>query len=275
MIQQRVSEGTQACETMTEDLKQLGEKLLGKTSGNMKQGKETWWWNDDIQESIQTKKLAKRILDKDNSEDNKAAYKTAKNEAKMNIAIAKARAYNHLYADMDTTEGQKKVMRMAKEREKNSKDIYQSKVIKDEEGRVLVEDLEILKRWRKYYQKLINEENPREGRNEQQAEVEGDITEITSAEIEMALRNMKNGKATGPDNLPVEVWKSLIRTGVNLFLKEALNKITDEEKIPCIWRKSILIPIFKNKGDIMNCGNYRGIKLICHSMKLYERVHAN
>ena len=62
----------------------------------------------------------------------------------------------------------------------------------------------------------MNEEHPREGRNAQQAEVEADITEITSAEIEMALRNMKNGKATGP----VEVWKSLGRTGVN-FLKEA------------------------------------------------------
>ena len=166
---------------------------------------------------------------------------------------------------MDTTEGQKKVFRMAKEREKNWKDMYQSNVINAEDERMLVDDLKILERWRKYYQKLMNEENPREGRNEQQAEVEDDITEITSAEIEMALRNMKNGKATGPDNLPVEVWKSLGRTGVN-FLKEALHKITDEEKIPDIWRKSILIPIYKNKGDLMNRGNYRGIRLMCHSM---------
>ena len=156
MIQQRVSEGTQDWEIVTEDLKQLGEKLLGKTSGNMKQGKETWWWNDDVQESIQTKKLAKRTHDKDNSEENKAAYKTAKKEAKRNVAIAKARAYDHLYADMDTNEGQKKVLRMAKEREKNSKDIYQSKVIKDEEERVLVEDPKILERWREYYEKLMN-----------------------------------------------------------------------------------------------------------------------
>ena len=59
------------------------------------------------------------------------------------------------------------------------------------------------------------------------------------------------------------------------FLKEALNKITDAEKIPDIWRKSILIPIYKNKGDILNCGNYRGIKLMWHSLKLYERVHEN
>ena len=44
--------------------------------------------------------------------------------------------------------------------------------------------------------------------------MEDDITEITSAEIEMAPRNMNNGKATGVDNLPVEVglrksWEEL------------------------------------------------------------------
>ena len=96
MIQQRVSEATQDWETVTEDLKQLGEKLLRKTSGNMKQGKETWWWNEDVQESIQTKKPAKRTLDKDNSEENNAAYNTAKKEAKRYVAIAKARACDHL-----------------------------------------------------------------------------------------------------------------------------------------------------------------------------------
>ena len=76
----------------------------------------------------------------------------------------------------------------------------------------------------------MNEEDPREERNEQQAVVEDDITEIISAEIEMAPRNMENGKATEPDNLPIEVWTSVERTGVN-FLKKAFDKITDEEKI--------------------------------------------
>ena len=45
---------------------------------------------------------------------------------------------------------------------------------------------------------------------------------------------MNNGKATGPDKLFVEVWKSLGRTGVT-FLEEGLNKITDEENIPDIY----------------------------------------
>jgi hypothetical protein len=36
--------------------------------------------------------------------------------------------------------------------------------------------------------------------------------------------------------------------------------------------KISLIPIYKNKGDIQHCANYRGIKLMSHTMKLWERV---
>jgi hypothetical protein len=42
--------------------------------------------------------------------------------------------------------------------------------------------------------------------------------------------------------------------------------------MPDEWRRSTLIPIYKNKGDIQSCANYRGIKLMSHSMKLWERV---
>ncbi|XP_047492005.1 uncharacterized protein LOC125041211 [Penaeus chinensis] len=45
----------------------------------------------------------------------------------------------------------------------------------------------------------------------------------------------------------------------------------ETEKMPDEWRESTLIPIFKNKGDIEDCGKYRGIKL----MDLYEGSKAN
>ena len=38
------------------------------------------------------------------------------------------------------------------------------------------------------------------------------------------------------------------------------------------WRKSTLVPLYKNKGDTQSCSNYHGIKLMCHTMKLWERV---
>ena len=96
------------------------------------------------------------------------------------------------------------VLRIAKQRDKNSKDIYQTKLIKDEEGTVLIEDDNILDRWRGYVQKLMNEENPRERRQEQQEAVNTEVAEITP-EVERGLGKMKNGKAIGPNNIPAEV----------------------------------------------------------------------
>ena len=42
--------------------------------------------------------------------------------------------------------------------------------------------------------------------------------------------------------------------------------------MPEEWRVSTIIQLFKNKGDGQECGNYRGIKLLSHTMKLWERV---
>ena len=42
--------------------------------------------------------------------------------------------------------------------------------------------------------------------------------------------------------------------------------------MPEEWRVSTLISLFKNKGDAQVCGNYRRIKLLSHTMKLWERV---
>ena len=73
------------------------------------------------------------------------------------------------------------------------------------------------------------------------------------------------------DDIPVEVWKCLGEVGVD-FLTKLFNRILRGEKMPEEWRKSVLVPMFKNKGDAQNCGNYRGIKLMSHTMKLWERV---
>ena len=85
------------------------------------------------------------------------------------------------------------------------------------------------------------------------------------------MKRMKHGKAVGPDDIPIEAWKVLGDRGVNLLTK-LFNQILETEEMPEEWRKSILVPIYKNMGDNQNCSNYRGIKLMSHSMKLWERV---
>ncbi|VFQ89174.1 unnamed protein product [Cuscuta campestris] len=43
-------------------------------------------------------------------------------------------------------------------------------------------------------------------------------------------------------------------------------------RMPDEWRESLLVPLFKGKGDIQSCENYRGIKLLSHTMKIRERI---
>ncbi|AQK57261.1 hypothetical protein ZEAMMB73_Zm00001d052447 [Zea mays] len=56
-----------------------------------------------------------------------------------------------------------------------------------------------------------------------------------------------------------------------VWLTKLFNHIFQSNKMLDEW-SSTLVPIFKNKGDIQSCTNYRGIKLMSHTMKLWERV---
>ena len=40
------------------------------------------------------------------------------------------------------------------------------------------------------------------------------------------------------------------------------------------WKSSVVIPVYKGKDDPMECGSYRGIKLLEHAMKVVERILA-
>ena len=84
---------------------------------------------------------------------------------------------------------------------------------------------------------------------------------------------MKNGKATGPNEIPIEAWRVLgERERAVCLLTKLAQKVFYTGKMPEDWRKSTLVPIFKQKGDVQACSNYRGIKLMCHTLKLCERI---
>ncbi|VDO73617.1 unnamed protein product [Schistosoma curassoni] len=71
----------------------------------------------------------------------------------------------------------------------------------------------------------------------------------------MAIRQIKSGKAAGPDNIPAEALKSDI----------------EEEHVPMDWKEGHLIKIPK-KGDLSKCENYTGITLLSVPGKACNRV---
>ncbi|KAK3507716.1 hypothetical protein QTP70_034822 [Hemibagrus guttatus] len=236
-----------------------------------KEDKETWWWNEKVQDSIQRKRLAKKKWDMDRTEENRQKYKELQRRVKREVSKAKQKAYDELYTRLDTREGEKDLYRLARQRDRDGKDVQQVRFIKDRDGRVLTSEESVQRRWKEYFEELMNEENEREKRVEGVNSVEQKVDKIRKDEVRKALKRMKSGKAVGPDDLPVEVWKCLGEAAVE-FLASLFNRVLESERMPEEWRRSVLVPIFKNKGDMQSCSNYRGIKLMSHTMKLWERV---
>ncbi|KAI5613467.1 hypothetical protein C0J50_11355 [Silurus asotus] len=83
-------------------MREAARKVLGVTSGSRKQDKETWWWNEEVQESIRGKRLSKQKWDRQSDEKSRQEYKKMRQQVKRDVAKAKEKAYEELYKRLDT-----------------------------------------------------------------------------------------------------------------------------------------------------------------------------
>ncbi|KAK3525463.1 hypothetical protein QTP86_031912, partial [Hemibagrus guttatus] len=88
-------------ETTAEVIRETGRKVLSVSSGRRKEDKETWWWNEEVQDSIQRKRLAKKKWDIDRIEENRQEYKELQCRVKREVSKAKQKAYDELYTRLE------------------------------------------------------------------------------------------------------------------------------------------------------------------------------
>ena len=117
-------------------------------------------------------------------------------------------------------------------------------------------------------------ENAREKRDDEGSLVQEMVGQVRKEEVKSALKKIKIGKSVGPDNLLPGVWKYLHEIGVK-YLASLFNKLLARRKMHVQWRKSTLIPIFKNNRDVQCGENYNGITPVSHTMQLWERIVEN
>ncbi|XP_070001998.1 uncharacterized protein [Nicotiana sylvestris] len=238
-----------------------------------------WWCNGEVQGKVEAKKVAYLKLVESTNEEEKRTYRECyikeKKEAKLAFTTAKNTSFARLYEELEGKGGDKRLSRLAKVRERKTHDLDQVKCIKDEDGKVLMDEALIRRMWQTYFQKLLNEEGDRhivmgELEHLESRRDVGYYGNIMVEEVEGAMRKMYRGRATGPDKILVESWKSAGQEGLE-WLNGFFNIIFKTKKMPEEWRWSTMVPLYKNKGDIQNCNNYRG-KLLSHTMKVWERV---
>ena len=174
-----------------------------------------------------------------------------------------------MYEKLNSREGQTLIYKLTNTRKRRALDMADNIYVNDSRGNTLTEDGDIRNRWSGYYSGLLNETNPKE-QLQNVPETTGELPPISVEKIRNQLAMMKGNKACGPDLIHIEVWKKMGEEGI-VFLNKRLNRMLTSG-IPASWRLSEVTPLFKEECSILECSNYRGIKLVSHTLKLLERI---
>ena len=124
--------------------------------------------------------------------------------------------------------------------------------IKHRNGMKLTEAEDIKKRWQEYteelYKKDLHDPDNHEGVI---TNLEPDILEC---EVKWALGSITTNKASGGDDIPVELFQILKDDAVKV-LHSICQQIWKTQQWPQDWKNSAFIPIPK-KGKAKECSNY-------------------
>ena len=170
--------------------------------------------------------------------------------------------------------------------------------IKDENGKLLRDKGDILRRWERFFGNLLNIKSPAlqpsivekvqqrrkappppppPGARSHIGEPISLEAEPTYADTQKAVRAMANWKAPGADSLPVELLKLDDPTREPVVLKHfhaILVRVWRGEEIPQEW-KDATIKVLHKKSDRSDCNNFRGISLVFHAGKVLLKIDAN
>ena len=102
---------------MKEALRKTSE-VLGRTKPGRKKQKESWWWNDGVREALKEKKLAFKKWKRINLDVDRKEYKVRKKEAKRAVKIVRIEWTQELYDQLGTKEGEQRIYRIVKARQR-------------------------------------------------------------------------------------------------------------------------------------------------------------
>ena len=94
-------------------------EVLGMSTGRIPPGgNETWCWNEEVKVAIRVRKQAKKKWETPGRQEERGIYRQENKAAKKEVAISKAHAMDEVYKELETPEGERKIDRIAKPRDK-------------------------------------------------------------------------------------------------------------------------------------------------------------
>jgi hypothetical protein len=219
---------------------------------------------------LEDKKEKFKEWKRDKTADAKSKYNKAKKFAKRAVSTAMREASERLMKEMENDKSLKIMFKIAKQSMKDNKDVVGNGCVRDRSGKLCMGERERAKVWKEHMERVMNEENEWDGVVDVDV-VHGPIDRVTMKEVMTAIKAMKLGKATGVSEIAAEHIAASGMVGIEVITKIA-NRVLNGEGTPDEWRCSVLVPLYKGKGDVRDCGAYRGVKLLERAMKVVERV---
>ncbi|XP_025996626.2 uncharacterized protein LOC105203684 [Solenopsis invicta] len=257
-----IKDRTEEWEIVSNQITSMTKEVLGTKSAKRKEwlGEETW-------ELIERRKAIKQEINHANLDTDIAALTRLYNDINRNIkrsAIRDRRRWINSLAEAAQTAAEshnsRELYRITKRLSARSFNI--NVPVRSKEGDLLNTREDQLSRWREYFEQLLN--------NTAQTDNTQDVTECDEgivndpeealnincevpgkSEIRTAVRELKNNKAAGPDDIPAEILKADVEATVEL-LYPLLKHAWDNNSFNPSWKEGLIVKIPK-KGNLMEC----------------------
>ena len=254
----QVLENVTEAEEMWDKIKESINEAITENVPKKTRKKHKKWMTNDILELMKERRQAKSNVEK---------YKRSNEVIKKRCNEAKEKWLNEQCLEIERNQNRDSKYMHTKIKElSGKKGCSSSGCIKSKQGSILMDKQDVLDRWAEYIEELFEDE--RGERPVIKKELDG--PPILKEEVEDAIKKMKFGKATGPDNIPIEVIVTLEDIGVEVTTK-LLNAIYDSGVIPEDLMKSVFITLPKSPGAT-ECELHRTISLMSHVTKILLRV---
>ena len=127
--------------------------------------------------------------------------------------------------------------------------------MRDINGRLVFSERDQKRVWKERMKKTMNKENAWDQKTDIGI-VEGPVEEVFLEEITSAIKKMKLGKASGLSEVSMKIINANGKVGIDVIMK-LCQSVLDRKGMPEDWKTSVMVPIYKGKGDVTNCGAYR------------------
>ncbi|XP_049790365.1 uncharacterized protein LOC126195775 [Schistocerca nitens] len=156
-----------------------------------------------VKQAIREKKMAYKTWWYSRLDTDLQKYRNLKSAVKTAVAAAKEQYYQTLYDQHDTPLGENIICCLAKSHCCSAQYIGHVMLINGAKAKLLRDKQSILQNWADYFHNISNKKIMHPDATL------GPVPSISSKEVMLGISKMKNGKATGPDDLPAEIRKIL------------------------------------------------------------------